>query len=326
MKFVMTQSLCPEGLALLKDKAKIYVADNGDPNNYLDEMKDADAIIVRIAKLDRHAIENSPNLKVIGRTGVGCDSVDVAAATEAGIPVVITPGANTRSVAEHSVAMMFALSKNLVEGDAETRKGNYSKVRGLGKAFELYGKKVGVVGMGAIGREVASISKALGMTVLGYDPFLTQKQIEDMGCGYYANYEEMLPECDFVSLHVPLLPTTRNMISAKHLASMKKTSIIINCARGGIINEADLIEALNSATIAGAGLDVFCSEPPKPEDPLFRAKNLLVSPHSAAQTREAVVNMATICVNGCLDILAGKQIKNVFNKDVYKHPKWSARS
>ena len=151
MKFVMTQAICQEGMALLDGVTKIYIADNQDPNNYLDEMEDADALIVRIAKCDGHAIENSPNLKVIGRTGVGFDSVDVKKATELGIPVVITPGANKRSVAEHTVAMMFALSKNLYEGQIETIKGNW-EIRGAKKAFELEGKTVGIVGLGTIAK------------------------------------------------------------------------------------------------------------------------------------------------------------------------------
>lgn len=318
----MSQAVCPEGLALLKDKAEIYVADNGDVNNYLNQMQDADAIIVRIAKMDRHAIENSPNLKVIGRPGVGCDSVDVEAATERGIPVVITPGANTRSVAEHTVAMMFAAAKNIVEGDAGTRAGEYTKVRGLGKAFELYGKRLAVIGMGAIGRETAKICQALGMSVMGYDPLLSCEQIEAHGVQYFEKFEDMLPLADFVSLHVPLLPTTKEMISKKELERMKKTAVLINCARGGVVNEADLIDALNNGTIAAAGFDVFCEEPPKPDNPLFTAKNLIVSPHSAAQTREAVVNMATMCVKGCLEVLDGKKCAHVFNPKAYEHPRW----
>lgn len=177
MKFVMTQAVCPEGMQLLDGIADVYVADNQDPNNYLDEMKDADALIVRIAKCDANAIENSPKLKVIGRTGVGYDSVDVKKATELGIPVVITPGANNRSVAEHAVAMIFALSKNLIEAQNEMCKGNW-EIRGAKKAFELEGKTVGILGLGAIGRETAKICKGCGMSIAAYDPFMTKEQVE----------------------------------------------------------------------------------------------------------------------------------------------------
>ena len=321
MKFVMTQAVCPEGLQMLDGVADVYVADNQDPNNYLDEMKDADALIVRIAKCDGHAIENSPNLKVIGRTGVGYDSVDVKTATAHGIPVVITPGANNRSVAEHAVAMMFALSKNLVEAQQEMCKGNW-EIRGAKKAFELEGKTIGILGLGAIGRETAKICEGCGMKVAAYDPFLSKEQVEGYGAVYYENYEDLLKVSDVVSIHVPLTDETKNMISKKQLTEMKKTALIINCSRGGIINETDLVEALKAGEIAGAGTDVFCSEPPKTDDPLLNCPNLIVSRHSAAQTREAVIKMAQMCVKGCLAVAEGKKWPFVADKSVYDHEKW----
>lgn len=321
MKFVMTQAVCPEGLKMLDGVADVYVADNQDPNNYLDEMQDADALIVRIAKCDGHAIENSPKLKVIGRTGVGYDSVDVKTATEKGIPVVITPGANNRSVAEHAVAMMFALSKNLVEAQQEMCKGNW-EIRGAKKAFELEGKTVGILGLGAIGRETAKICEGCGMKVAAYDPFLSKEQVEGYGAVYYKDYEELLKASDVVSIHVPLTDETRNMIGKKQLSEMKKTALIINCSRGGIINEAELVEALKAGNIAGAGTDVFCNEPPKTDDPLLNCTNLIVSPHSAAQTREAVIKMAQMCVKGCLAVAEGKKWPYVADKSVYEHEKW----
>ena len=321
MKFVMTQAVCPEGLQMLDGVADVYVADNQDPNNYLDEMKDADALIVRIAKCDGHAIENGPYLKVIGRTGVGYDSVDVKTATAHGIPVVITPGANNRSVAEHAVAMMFALSKNLVEAQQEMCKGNW-EIRGAKKAFELEGKTIGILGLGAIGRETAKICEGCGMKVAAYDPFLSKEQVEGYGAVYYENYEDLLKVSDVVSIHVPLTDETKNMISKKQLTEMKKTALIINCSRGGIINETDLVEALKAGEIAGAGTDVFCSEPPKTDDPLLNCPNLIVSPHSAAQTREAVIKMAQMCVKGCLAVAEGKKWPFVADKSVYDHEKW----
>ena len=321
MKFVMTQAVCPEGLKMFDGVADVYVADNQDPNNYLDEMQDADALIVRIAKCDGHAIENSPKLKVIGRTGVGYDSVDVKTATEKGIPVVITPGANNRSVAEHAVAMMFALSKNLVEAQQEMCKGNW-EIRGAKKAFELEGKTVGILGLGAIGRETAKICEGCGMKVAAYDPFLSKEQVEGYGAVYYKDYEELLKASDVVSIHVPLTDETRNMIGKKQLSEMKKTALIINCSRGGIINEAELVEALKAGDIAGAGTDVFCNEPPKTDDPLLNCPNLIVSPHSAAQTREAVIKMAQMCVKGCLAVAEGKKWPYVADKSVYEHEKW----
>ncbi len=324
MKFVMTQAVCPQGMEFLKDIAQVYVADNGDPNNYLDEMRDADALIVRIAKCDGKAIAGSPALKVIGRTGVGYDSVDVAEATKRGIPVVITPGANNRSVAEHAVAMMFALSKNLYEAQTEMLRGNW-KIRDAKKAFELEGKTVGVIGLGAIGRETAKICQGCGMKLAGYDPFLSREKIEALGADYYENYEDLLKVSDIVTIHVPLTEGTRNMISKPQLEMMKDTALLINCSRGGIVNEQDLVEALKNGTIAGAGTDVYCSEPPAADDPLLNCPNLIVSPHSAAQTREAVIKMAQMCVRGCLAVCQGKKWPYVADKSVYDHPAWAGK-
>ena len=322
MKFVMTQAVCPEGMELLDGVADIYVADNQDPNNYLDQMQDADALIVRIAKCDGHAIENSPNLKVIGRTGVGYDTVDVKKATELGIPVVITPGANNRSVAEHTVAMIFALSKNLIEGQNEMCAGNW-EIRGAKKAFELEGKTIGIIGLGAIGREVAKIAAGCGMKVAGYDPFMDQEKIESLGAAYYGDYQELLKAADVVTIHVPLTDGTRDMIAKEQLAMMKKTALLINCSRGGIVNEGDLVEALKAGVIAGAGTDVYCHEPPAMDDPLLHCPNLIVSPHSAAQTREAVIKMAQMCVKGCLAVCRGEKWPYVADKAVYEHPRWA---
>ncbi len=324
MKFVMTQAVCPEGMALLDEIAGIHVADNPDPNNYLDQMQDADALIVRIARCDGHAIAHSPALRVIGRTGVGYDTVDVKAATARGIPVVITPGANNRSVAEHAVAMMFALSKNLVEAQKEMCAGNW-EIRGAGKAFELEGKTAGVIGLGAIGRETAKICRGCGMKIAGYDPFLTREQVESLGAEYFADYADLLRCSDIITIHVPLTEQTRNMIAKEQLESMKPTALVINCSRGGIVNEADLVDALKGGVIAGAGTDVFCSEPPSPDDPLLNCPNLIVSPHSAAQTREAVIKMAVMCVKGCLAVLEGKKWPYVADRSVYDHPIWAGK-
>ena len=321
MKFVMTQAVCPEGMALLEGTASVYVADDPDPNHYLEEMRDADALIVRIASCDAAAISASPNLKVIGRTGVGYDTVDVKKATELGIPVVITPGANNRSVAEHAVAMIFALAKNLAEGQQELSRGNW-EIRGAKKAFELEGKTAGVIGLGAIGRETAKILMGCGMRVAGYDPFLSREAIEALGAKYYEDYESLLEDADVVTIHVPLTEGTRNMISKAQLARMKKTAVVVNCSRGGIVNEADLVEALQTGVIAGAATDVFCHEPPAPDDPLLHCPNLIASPHSAAQTREAVIKMATSCVTGCLAVCRGEKWPYVADTKVFEHPRW----
>lgn len=324
MKYVMTEAVASEGMALLDQNETIYVAHDANPANYKDEMKDADALIVRAAPagiVNREVMEAAPELKVIGRTGVGYDSVDVEAATDFGIPVIITPGANNRAVAEHSLTLMLALSKNLVEAQVETAKGNWA-IRDAHKQFELYGKRAGIIGLGRIGKDTASLCQGIGMSVAAYDPFLNREQVEALGYEYFSDYEELLKVCDVISIHVPLTEQTENMIGAKQFDLMKNTAIVINCSRGGIINEPDLIQALNEGKIAGAGLDVFVGEEIHPGNPLLDAKNLIFSPHSAAQTREAVINMATMCVNGCKAVCAGKKWKFVANPKVYDHEKW----
>lgn len=327
MKITMTQAICSEGIEELKKNIpdlEMYIADNPDPNDYLDEMKNTDALIVRVARCDGHAIENSPKLKVVGRTGVGYDSVDVETATKYGIPVVITPGANSRSVAEHAIAMMISLSKSLHEYQMEMINGNW-EIRNKRSAFEFEGKSVGILGMGAIGREVCKMVQGLGMKALAYDPYMLEEKIEELGAKYFSDYEKLLKEADFVTVHVPLTNNTYGMISMKQMKEMKKNAILINCSRGEIVAEKDLYEALSKHMIGGAGLDVFAQEPVRLNNPLLKLKNVVVTPHSAAQTQEAVIKMAMMCVKGCMAILDGKKWPYVADKTVYDNPQWEGK-
>lgn len=318
---VMTQPLCKEGYEIMEKEGSIFVADNPNPGEYMDEVEKADCIIVRIAHLNREEIERAPRLSVIGRTGVGYDSVDVEAATERGIPIVITPGANGDAVAEHTLAMLFALSNNLVEAHNETLKGNFA-IRGSGKAFELHGKTLGILGTGDIGKRVARLAQALCMNVCGYDPEYTKADMMALGIHHCATMEELLSVSDAVTIHTPLNSSTANMIQLEQLRLMKPSSFLINCARGGIVSEEDLAFALENQIIAGAGTDVFSSEPPKKDHIFFRTKNLIVSPHSAAQTKEAVINMAVMCAQGCSAILRGEKWPHIANPKAYDHPRW----
>lgn len=322
MKFVMTQAITDKVFSKVENFSEVYVADNSDPNNYLDEMQDADALIVRIASCDGNVINNSPNLKVIGKTGVGFDAIDVKTATEKGIPVVITPGANNRSVAEHTIAFILSISKNLYEAQEEMYRGNW-EIRSANKAYEIKNKNVGIIGLGAIGKEVAKMVKGLGMKALGYDPLLSEEQITELGIEGYENLDKLLSESDFVTVHVPLIEETKNMIAKEQISVMKKTAAIINTARGGIVNENDLAQALADGKIAAAAIDAFTEEPPSMESNIIQAPNLIASPHSAAQTREAVINMANMCVDGCLAVIEGKKWPYVADLKVYDHPKWS---
>lgn len=324
MKIVMSQAICPEGMALLEGLGEIWVADDPDPNHYLDEMGDADVLILRLGKCDGHVIENSPNLKVIGRTGIGYDTVEVKAAAARGIPLVLTPGANVHSVAEHTLALIFALSKNLLEAHTQMCAGNW-EIRNAGKAFELAGKTVGIVGLGPIGRDVSKLCLAVGLRAAAYDPFFTGEQIAAMGAEPYERLDELLGAADFVSIHMPLVDATRNMITSRELRLMKRTAMLINCSRGAVVNEADLAGALREGVIAGAGVDVFCDEPPGPDNPLLHCPNILLTPHTAAQTREAVVKMAEMCVRGCLAVCRGEKWPYVADKSAYDHPRWKGR-
>ena len=257
MKFVLTHALSPAGMAVLEESgAELYVANSAQPETYLEELQNADGFIIRVGLCPAELIDRCPNLKVIGRTGVGYDNVAVDHAAKLGIPVVFTPGANNRSVAEHAVASMFALAKNMLEADAQLRQGNW-KIRDARKAFELQGKKVGIIGVGAIGRIVAQLCQAVGMETAGFSHSHNRKKVEDAGCQYYEYLDDLLRECDIVTIHNPLTPETKDMISARELSLMKPTALLINTSRGPIVNEQDLADALNQGVIAGAAVDVY---------------------------------------------------------------------
>lgn len=322
-KVILSHRVLDEGMRLFEGRADVYVANSADPEAYYDQLEEAEAVILRLAKFDRAAFEHAPNLRVIGRTGVGYDSVDIEAANEYGVPVVITPGANSRSVAEHAVALAFALSKNIVAGHNEMLNGHFSSVRNQGKVFELAGKTVGFVGYGAIGRIAAKIFSDIGMQIMVYDPYVKQETIEELGYRYVKTLDALLPEADVVTVHVPLTSETAGMIGREELTSMKSSAVLINCARGGIVDETALTWALNHDIIAGAGLDVTEHEPPRAEDPILTAKNLILSPHIAAQTREASFHMAKMCIESCFDVLDGKKVSNVANPEAYSHPRWN---
>ncbi|MCI8454713.1 MAG: hydroxyacid dehydrogenase [Lachnospiraceae bacterium] len=321
MMVVLTHPLAPEAMDILRDNgAEVYVANSPEPETYLDELKDAEVFIVRVGECRAGLIEKCPKLKVIGRTGVGYDNVDVAFAAERGIPTVITPGANQRSVAEYAFGMIFALSKDLMNADRELRAGNW-EVRNARRSFDLLGKTIGVIGLGAIGREVIKIAHGLGMQVSGYDPFLSQEKAEALGVRYYGDYRELLKDADVVTIHVPLTDGTRDMITAAELSTMKKTALLINCSRGGIVNEEDLAKALDAGTIAGAGADAFTTEPVVKGNVLFSAKNMIMTPHAAAQSREAFINMSVACAKGCMAIVCGEEWTHVVDASAYENRK-----
>lgn len=321
-KIVMTQALCAAGYEPLAKEGPVYVANNGNPSDYPEELRDAECVVVRIGHMTRAEIEAAPQLRVIGRSGIGYDSVDIAAANERGIPVVIAPHCNADSVAEHTLALMFALASNLVECHNETLKGNF-EIRNSGKAFELQGLTVGIIGFGDIGKRVGRLCRAVGMGLLAYDPYCSAGDIAAQGAVPCGELSGLLAASDIVTIHTPLNDETRGLLGMEHLRQMKPTALLINCARGGIVDEAALIRALEEGVIAGAGLDVTVEEPLRPENPLCAAPNLILSPHSAAQTREATIRAAAMCAEGCITVLHGEKWPAVANPEAYLHPRWN---
>lgn len=322
---VVSHPMFKPGMDALEGKVNVVVPNNGNSDEILDELKKADGFILRIGKIDRKAIEACPNLRVITRPGVGVDNVDVEAATEHGIPVVICPAMNFHAVAEHTLTLILALSKNLEESVEETKKGNFS-IRSKYAATEVSGKTVSVLGFGKIGREVAKLCHAIGMNVCVYDPFVTAEQCTGLGYEYKADLIEAIAEGDYVTLHMPSTPETRNMISGKELAAFKPTAFLINCARGDIVDEESLIHALEIRELAGAGLDVISVEPMDPDNKLFSFPGVVITPHMAAQTRETTSKTVTMAAEGTLAVLRGEKWNAVCNPEVYKHPLWASKA
>lgn len=319
MKFVMSLPLSPDGMKMLEENhIEYYIGNNLDWTSYPEEeLASADVLIVRMEKCPAEVLAKCPKLKVIGRPGMGFDNIAVDYATERGIPVVLTPGANARSVAEHSVMLMLALGKHLKTMETEGRKGNWG-IRAQGLQMEMMDKKVGIVGVGGIGAIVAQLCGAFGMKCLGFSHSHNRAKVEAAGCEYYENLDDLLRDSDFVSLHMPLNKATYHCIGARELGLMKKTAFLINTARGAVVDEQALADAVNQGVIAGAGVDVYSEEPARLDNPVFSAPNILCTPHTAALTPEGWNRMACYAVEGCLAVLNGKRPKMVANPEVYE--------
>ncbi|MGE5494816.1 MAG: hydroxyacid dehydrogenase [Burkholderiales bacterium] len=312
-KILLTKKLNEKNAALFKgipDIELVTISDN-DPAAFQNHIRDAEAILLSTAyKMTRDVIQSAEKLKVISRTGVGVDNVDVGAATERGILVLNTPQANSLSVAEHTVALIIAISKQLVMYDDAVRSGNF-QIRRLNKSVDVDGKTLGLIGCGRIGRFVAEkCQAAFNMQVIGYDPYITKLD----GITLYKEAEEVFKRADYISLHLPLTDETRNLVGEKLLSLMKPTAYIINTSRGGIIDEYALAEKLKSEEIAGAALDVFESEPPAADNPLLALKNVILTPHSAALTKECSSRVAYEAARGISDYLKGDTPEFIFNK------------
>ncbi|WP_425059000.1 Hydroxypyruvate reductase [Sporomusa carbonis] len=320
-KVVLTHRLHEAGMKVLEGKVEVAITNTGKPQEMLPELFDADGLIIRIGSIDRATMLAAKNLKVIGRPGVGVDDVDVASATELGIPVVIAPGANTLSVAEHALALIFAAAKDILNSDKKTRAGEFH-VRNSYKAFELFGKTLGLVGYGNIGRELARLSSSVGLKVMVYDPFVNRESIEKQGYQYEQDLDQLLRNADVISLHVPLTDKTKGLIGEREFNLMRSTAILVNCARGGVIDEQALAQALRTNRIHSAALDVLAVEPVRADDPLVGFDNVIITPHMAGLTQEAATGVATMAAEGVLAVINGEKWPYVANKEVYDHPKW----
>ena len=271
---------------------------------------DYDGLAIRSAtKVTADVIAAAKNLKVIGRAGIGVDNVDIPAASAAGIVVMNTPFGNSITTAEHAIALMFALARHLPEADLSTQAGKWEKNRFMG--VELTSKTLGLIGAGNIGSIVADRARGLKMKVVAYDPFLTPERAVDMGVEK-VTLDELLMRADFITLHTPLTNETRNILSAEALAKTKKGVRIINCARGGLIDEAALKAAMDSGQVGGAALDVFVEEPAT-QSPLFGTPNFISTPHLGASTSEAQVNVAIQVAEQMADFLMSGGVTNALN-------------
>lgn len=270
-----------------------------------------DALLVRSqTRVTARVMEAGKKLKVVGRAGVGVDNIDLEAATQRGIIVINAPDGNTITTCEHTFAMMMAVARHIPQAYAKTVGGTWDRKSFLG--VELRNKTLGVLGMGRIGSEVAKRAKAFGMNIMGYDPFMTEERAEKLGVKL-ASVDEIVREADFMTVHTPLTPETRHMIGRPQFAVMKPGMRIVNCARGGIIDEIALVDAIDEGIVAGAGFDVFEVEPPAPDHPFLKHPKIIVTPHLGASTVEAQENVAIDVSEQVLHILRDEPFMNAVN-------------
>jgi D-3-phosphoglycerate dehydrogenase len=321
MKIVVADKISERGFALLRETGWEVVTPSAA--ELPAAIADADGLVIRSAtKANAALLEKAPKLRVIGRAGVGVDNVDVEAATRRGVLVMNTPGGNAVSVAEHTLALMLGLARSVPQANASTQAGKWEKSSFSGT--ELRRKTLGLVGFGRVGMEVARRARALEMKVVAYDPYVTPAAASELDVELLP-LEEVLKRSDVVSLHTALSQATENIINAAAIAQMKKGAWIINCARGELIEEAALADALKSGRLAGAGLDTFAVEPPK-NSPLIGLPNVIATPHIAGSTREAQEEVGTAIAQQVKDYLNDGMIRNAVNMpslsgDQYRHLK-----
>ena len=311
-KILISDSLAQEGIDILK-KVKEFQVDvklKLPPEELKKIIKDYDCLLVRSGtKVTKDIIEAADKLKVIGRAGVGLDNVDLGAASKRGIIVMNTPGGNTISTAEHAMSLILALSRNIPQADISTKQGKWERKKFMG--VELYGKVLGIIGLGRIGSEVAKRAASFGMKIIAYDPFLSLDKAKELSIES-VDIKDIFKKADYITVHTPLTGETKYIINKKAISQMKDDVRIINCARGGIVDEGAVVDGIKSGKIAGAAFDVYEKEPPK-ESPLVGCDKVILTPHLGASTEEAQVNVAVDIANSARDALLGCGIRNAVN-------------
>jgi D-3-phosphoglycerate dehydrogenase len=315
MRVVIAEPFAELGQAVLQEHGiDVVSCVGGTRDDLLAALREADGLIVRSeTRVDSELLSRAPRIRVVGRAGVGVDAIDVDAATQAGIIVLNTPAANTIAATELTFAMMLALLRNVAAANVSVRSGRWERAPFIGR--EVYAKTLGIVGLGRIGGGVALRARAFGMEVLAHDPYIPQSRAQAAGAEL-VSLEELLERCDVLTLHVPLTAQTRGMIDAKALARMRPGSVVVNCARGGVLDESALLAALDAQRIAGAAIDVVATEPPPPDSPGARLQQhpaVLATPHLGGSTREALDRIAIELALDVASALHGRPASGAVN-------------
>ncbi|MBF0103746.1 MAG: phosphoglycerate dehydrogenase [Deltaproteobacteria bacterium] len=320
MKVLISDKCSPKGIKILQETKGIEVLNQPGLGKDIDKLKeviaDVDAIIIRSAtKLKADILSCAKKLKVIARAGIGVDNVDIPAASKQGIIVMNTPFGNTVTTAEHAIAMMFACSRQIPQATASIRAGKWEKNAFMGS--EIFNKTLGLIGAGNIGKIVADRAAGLKMNVIVYDPFLTEAAVTALGAKK-VELDDLYKTADYITIHTPKNEKTAGMVNKQAFEKMKKGVFIINCARGGIINEIDLCAAIENGIVAGAALDVFEKEPVDPHHPLLKSDKVIFTPHLGASTHEAQDNVAIDAANQIAAFLTKGELINALNADAVK--------
>jgi len=327
MKVYLGEVIHPDAVALLEKHAQVVRPKDHSRQAFLEALQEVDGMVARKVNVGAEEMDRAPRMKIIARHGVGLDSVDLEEATRRGILVTYTPGANRESVAELALSFMLALARRIPQAQkamANMPKGDIGIFSALLKQYnltgiDLEGKSLGIIGTGRIGSTVArKCIAALDMKVKGYDPYVSSETMKSFGVEKVERLGDMLPKIDFLTVHCPLTQETNGMVGKKELARMKKGAYVINTARGGIVDEKALLEALNSGHIAAAALDAWEVEPPDPKDPLLNHPNVIGTPHYAGTTEESLYRVGIAAVEEVLRVLGGEPPKYPVNPEVLK--------